>query len=571
MLGENLGGAALLLVHDAPDFQVNLPLCLRREALRDGIFLDGVVDGAQAVGHSPLADHLPGDVCGLLDIHGGARRDVLHGEFLGGASAEADCNHVQELALGEVEFVVLGEGHGEAHGIAPGDDGDFMQGHCLGAAQDHQGMPRLVVGREPAALRVHLVASSFPAPAHLVPCLFQVGHGDGLPLGPGGQEGGLVDQVFQFRPGEPGGAPGDDAQVHVLRQPGFPGMDLEDGDASPQVGEVHGDLAVEASRPQQGMVQDIGAVGGGDDDDSLVGLEAVHFHQECVEGLFPFVVAAAHAVEAGAPHRVDFIDEDEAGGVLLGVGEHAAHAGGAHAHEHFHEIGAGDGIEGDSRLAGDGLCQEGLSRAGGADQQDAPGDSAAQPSEGLGVLEILHNLLHFLLRLVASGHVPEGDGAPFAGFQPAGAGLAEVHGAAGAPHLPGEDEIEEGDEQDRGEEHEEHLCEGASLGLGLVEGAVFPDHGVQRVAVDDLCHELLLFLLPLPLLEPALDGQHARPGGFGDGQGGHGAPLQDALEFALGQFQHPSLVPHLGVSEEGDEHQEDEPEDILPPGHGGMG
>ena len=51
--------------------------------------------------------------------------------------------------------------------------------------------------------------------------------------------------------------------------------------------------AIEAPRTQQRGIKHIGAIGRGDQDDAVVGLEAVHLNQELVEGLLAFVVSAA--------------------------------------------------------------------------------------------------------------------------------------------------------------------------------------------------------------------------------------------------------------------------------------
>ena len=52
-----------------------------------------------------------------------------------------------------------------------------------------------------------------------------------------------------------------------------------------QVGGLEGDVAVEAPGTHEGGVEDVGAVGGGDDDDARRRVEAVHLHQQLVEGL----------------------------------------------------------------------------------------------------------------------------------------------------------------------------------------------------------------------------------------------------------------------------------------------
>jgi hypothetical protein len=199
-----------------------------------------------------------------------------------------------------------------------------------------------------------------------------------LLVGAGGEEGRLVDQIGEIRPGEARGAAGDDGGLHVLGRRDLAHVHLEDLLAPAHVGQGHHHLAVEAPGAQQGRVEHVGAVGGGDDDDALVALEAVHLHQELVQGLLALVVTAAQAGPAVAAHRVDLVDEDDAGGVLLGLLEHVAHPRGAHAHEHLHEVRAGDGEEGHLGLAGDGPGQQGLARARGADHQHALGDLAAE-------------------------------------------------------------------------------------------------------------------------------------------------------------------------------------------------
>src|SRR3546814_18074433 len=77
-------------------------------------------------------------------------------------------------------------------------------------------------------------------------------------------------------------------------------------------------------------------------------------------GLFAFVVAATQAGATLAADRVDFIDEDDARCVLLGIFEHVAHAGSTHADEHFDEVGTRNAEERHLGFAGDGLGQQRL-------------------------------------------------------------------------------------------------------------------------------------------------------------------------------------------------------------------
>ncbi len=134
-------------------------------------------------------------------------------------------------------------------------------------------------------------------------------------------------------------------------------MDFQDLLAAADVRVGHHDLAVEAARPQQGGIEHVGTVGGGDQDHAFVGLEAVHLDQQLVERLLALVVAAAEARAAMTADCVDFVDEHDAGRVLLGLFEHVANAAGADAHEHLDEVRARDGEERHVGLAGDGARQ----------------------------------------------------------------------------------------------------------------------------------------------------------------------------------------------------------------------
>ena len=198
-------------------------------------------------------------------------------------------------------------------------------------------------------------------------------------------------------------------EIDVLRQRDRSGVDAEDSFAPLQVGTVDDDPAVEAARAEQRRIEDVGAVGGGDQDHAVVRLEAVHLDQELVESLLALVVTAAEPCAAMTSDRVDLVDEDDAGRVLLALFEEVADARSADADEHLDEVGAGDREEGHVRLAGDGTREKGLAGARRPHQQHALRDLAAELLELLRLLEELDDLLQLDLRLVDAGDVLEGD------------------------------------------------------------------------------------------------------------------------------------------------------------------
>ena len=170
--------------------------------------------------------------------------------------------------------------------------------------------------------------------------------------------------------------------------------------AALDVGHVDHDLPVETSGPQERRVEDVGPVRGGDDDYALVGLEAVHLHEELVQRLLPLVVPAAESRAAQSSHGVDLVDEDDAGRAFLSLLEEVPHARGAHADEHLDEIGTADGEERHAGLAGDRPGEERLAGARRAHEEHALGDLRADVDELLGVFEKFDDFLELLLRLV---------------------------------------------------------------------------------------------------------------------------------------------------------------------------
>ena len=201
--------------------------------------------------------------------------------------------------------------------------------------------------------------------------------------------------------------------------------------------------------PQERRVEDVRAVRGGDEDDVVLHLEAVHLDEELVQRLLALVVPAAEAGAAMAADGVDLVHEDDARARLLGLLEEVAHARGADADEHLDEVGAGDGEERHAGLAGDRAREQRLARAGRPVEEHALGDARAERLELLRVLEELLDLVQLLDRLVHAGDVLEGD-LRRVGRHALGAALAEAHHLrAAALHLVHQEDPEAEEEDER--------------------------------------------------------------------------------------------------------------------------
>src|SRR4029079_1608290 len=147
---------------------------------------------------------------------------------------------------------------------------------------------------------------------------------------------------------------GDETEVHGRGEGDLAGVDPEDGLAARAVRERDRDLAIEAAGSQQRWVEDVGPVGGGEDDHARLVVEAGHLDQELVERLLALVIAAAESGTSLTSDRVDLIDEHDRRRRDLGLREQVANPAGADAHEELDELRGGDAEEGDRGLAGDG-------------------------------------------------------------------------------------------------------------------------------------------------------------------------------------------------------------------------
>ena len=177
-------------------------------------------------------------------------------------------------------------------------------------------------------------------------------------------------------------------------------MNLEDRLAALDIRRADIDLTVEAARTQQRVVQDILAVGRGDDDNALVRAEAVHLDEQLVERLLALVMTAAESCAALTADRVDLVDEHDGRRVLLGLLEQVAHARCADADIQLDEVRAGDRQERNACLACNRTRDQRFTGARRADQQHALGNARADLHEFLRIFQKLNDLLQLGLFLV---------------------------------------------------------------------------------------------------------------------------------------------------------------------------
>ena len=265
-------------------------------------------------------------------------------------------------------------------------------------------------------------------------------------------------------------------------------MHLEDCFATADVRQVHGDLAIEPARPQQRGIEHIGPVGGGDNDNAFLCIEAVHLDEERIECLLALIIAAAKSMPAAPAHGINFVNEHQAGRVLAGLLEHIAHAAGADTDKHLNKVRPANAEERRVGFARDGFSQKCFAGARRADHQNAFWNATAQPLKLLGIFQELNQLGNFFNGFVDAGDIFKRSLVPFFGQEP-GLALAETKRPL-TRHLDLANEEEpnerrnDDDRQHAPDDAQEHRVGFARLKLRLAEKLFFNGRAQPRFSTE---------------------------------------------------------------------------------------
>mmetsp|Transcript_24510 Transcript_24510/g.66592 ORF Transcript_24510/g.66592 Transcript_24510/m.66592 type:complete len:463 (+) Transcript_24510:580-1968(+) len=403
---EKLSRAVGRLLEDVPHLLVD-ELARSRRKLRALVI--GRVNGAHCVAHAIARDHVARNAgCrGEVPLGAGGHMRVSKDDFLGDAAAHGHVEGGEHLLAAHVELVLLGQVRDHAQRHAAGHDGGLVDGHGALGLESDECMPALVVGGHLEVVRGDVGRLALGAHADLVAGVLERVHAHGVAAVVGGLERGHVHEVVQVCAREAGRGARNPLHVHALLERDGLGVEGEDLLAPLDVGQGHVDHGVEAPRPHERAVQDLGEVGRADDDDAFVLVEAVQLDEELVESHLHRLLVLWVAVGADG---VDLIDEDDARTARLRRGEEVAHAPGAHAHEDLLKLRPRHVEEGHTCLASDSARKQRLARARRAREHDALGQLAAEAREGLGRAQVAHDLLELRLDLVHAHHVLEGLG-----------------------------------------------------------------------------------------------------------------------------------------------------------------
>jgi hypothetical protein len=147
---------------------------------------------------------------------------------------------------------------------------------------------------------------------HLVLRILEVRHVHLVVAAPRGEQRALVDHIRQIGAAHARRRLGQRPDIHIVGDRHLLQVHAQDAFPALDVRRVDNDLAVEAARPEKRRVEHVGPVRRGEQDDAVVGFEAVHLDQQLIERLLALVVPAAQPRAAMAADGIDLVDEDDA-------------------------------------------------------------------------------------------------------------------------------------------------------------------------------------------------------------------------------------------------------------------
>ena len=299
-----------------------------------------ILQRAKLVRHAPLRHHVAGKAGRILDVArcAAAHLVVAEHQFLGDAAAHADSKVGVHLVAVIAVIIAFGQAHHHAQCAAARNDGGLVDRVRCRFMNGNDGMACLMKGGHALFVFGHHHRLALGAHHHLVFGVFKFLHRNETFRTAGRKQSSLVHQIGKISTRKAGSAARDHARIDVGRQWYLFHVDCQDLDAAIDIGARHDDLAVKTARAQQSRVKNVRAVCRSDDDDTFIRLETVHFDQQLVQRLFAFVILVAKSRTAAAADRIDFVDEDDARRVLLGLFEHVAHAACADANKHFDKV-----------------------------------------------------------------------------------------------------------------------------------------------------------------------------------------------------------------------------------------
>mmetsp|Transcript_13314 Transcript_13314/g.25256 ORF Transcript_13314/g.25256 Transcript_13314/m.25256 type:complete len:211 (-) Transcript_13314:1372-2004(-) len=210
-----------------------------------------------------------------------------------------------------------------------------MNRHSTFGQYTNDGVPGLVKGSVTRRLLGNDGGLAFRTHENFVFGVFHDVHVNGTQSIDRSLDSSLVNEIAQISTRHSSGSPRHDIQVDIGSQLGLFGIHFENGLSSADIGQGHYYVLVETSRTQQCRIERFDKVGGTNDDNTIIGIKAIHLHQQFVQGHFKRRLILEFA---RATYGINFVDKDNGTLFLFGRFEQFTNSLGTQTNVNFFKL-----------------------------------------------------------------------------------------------------------------------------------------------------------------------------------------------------------------------------------------
>src|SRR6056300_1748280 len=393
------------LVVAVPNDEVNLIIHESRSFLGHAAVIEEVLS------KSICRHHLTSNLVHEGIVRGGTRGDFVLpiDDLLRSTTTESHHDLGEEVLLRvhrRVGILLIRLEEGDTTRSTPRNDGDFAHSIVVRDEDTHDGMSSLMIRHEFLLAEGELHITLGTHDNTLIDILHDVIRDHTLTI-TNSADSTLVHEVREVSARETRRLLGDVPKVYCIIEVLITRMNTQDLLTPLNTWKGNLNLTVETTRSQKSVIKDIDTVCGGDDYDTSLIVEPIHFGEKLVNGLLALVIRGHVSTTTLLTDSINLINEDDTRLIFSCLLEKFPYPLGPNTYEHLNKVGGRTLDEGDIGLTSDGSSEEGLTRTWSTSEEGTTRNLSTTSIVAFRFFEEIHNLFELLFGRVDTLNISE--------------------------------------------------------------------------------------------------------------------------------------------------------------------
>lgn len=272
------------------------------------------------VGIEKMSKNRKGKFSGMMDIGGRKGSDVLIEEFkiLRKKEKNNDRKERKNKSIGRRIKVELRKMNKNEERKKERNDGRIMERVGIGEIKREDGMKGIMIGGISILLRSN-GGKELRKNNDIVIGIIELMNGKEEIVEERGNEGGLVEEVGKIGKGEERSKEWEKIEIKIGWKRKIEKMKIENMLEEENIRVRKKEMKVEKEWKKERRIKKVGKVGGRNKDDRLIGLKKVNIEKKMVESMLEIVIEEEKKGEKMKEKRIDLIDEDNEGRIIIGM------------------------------------------------------------------------------------------------------------------------------------------------------------------------------------------------------------------------------------------------------------